>query len=119
MNEQILIKIDGRILVLLISLVFIGSTLIIKTLNIWLKNFEYRKRLGIEEEKKPENFLSWFAFKIIDMPAFRAILISFSIPLVALFLWIKYPGACLIVIKEHFAKQYKSAKAFVLNQKGK
>ena len=59
MNEQVPFSIDGRILLALFLILYILGMFIIGTLNVWYKNFEYRRRLGIDEYPKQTGLTKW------------------------------------------------------------
>lgn len=108
--------IDGRFLVLLIAVILLMFAIIIQTLNIWLENQDHRRARAWDKGRCNKNFIDWFANKAAANQFFLNTIILFSIPMVAIWMWIRYPNLCWKKVKDHFYKQINSALEYLIKR---
>jgi len=118
MDEKIYITVDGRLFFLLVFVIFIIGAFAVTTLNIWLENIDHRQKRGITDPLKcNRNFIDYLALKIIGHSSIQKFIVLLSLPLVALYMWIRYPAECIKRTVEHFTRQIKSAKNYLFKIK--
>lgn len=103
------INIDGRFLILLIVIILVLIAFINLTASIWLENQDHRKARAWDDEKCNQNFLDWLAIKVAANPLLKKVTVAVLIPVVALWMWIRYPHKIIKRLVNEFADQVNNA----------
>jgi len=107
------INIDGRFLILFVAVILALVALMNFAASVWLENQDHRRARGWDNDKCNKNFLDWLALKVAANPFFKRVMIGFLIPVVVLYVFIRYPHLMFKRAYENFEKQVNSALDFL------
>lgn len=103
------VNIDGRFLILMIVIILVLFAFINLTASVWLENQDHRKARAWDDEKCNQNFMDWLARKVAANPLFKTAMIAVLIPIVAIYMWIRYPHKIIKRMYNDFADQVNNA----------
>lgn len=103
------VNIDGRFLILMIVIILVLLAFINLTASIWLENQDHRKARAWDNEKCNQNFIDWLAVRVAANPFFKKVMVSFLIPVVAVWMLIRYPHKVIKRMINEFVDQVNNA----------